>query len=102
MELPNITTPQLSVVDCITFVMEFDMEYEYRIIKHTESDEVFYCIEECMIDEDGVIQTHTIEYSPKCKSVEELKSNLEEMGKSFDKPILGSFPSVIKGDCCYD
>ena len=43
----------------------------------------------------GVLQTHTIEYSPKCSSIEELKSNLEEMGKSFDKPILGGFSSVI-------
>ena len=80
--------------------MECDMNYEYRIIKYEEGDEVFYCIEECMIDEDGVLLNHTIEYSPKCKSVEELKSNLEEMGKSFNKPILGSFPSVKEGCCC--
>ena len=71
------------------------MNYEYRIIKYEEGDEVSYCVEECMIDEDGVMITHTIEYSPKCKSVEELKSNLEEMSKSFDKPILGSFPDRI-------
>ena len=73
------------------------MEYEYRIIKYEEGDEVFYCIEECMIDEDGVLQTHTIEYSPKCKSVEELKDNLEEMKQSFTKPILGSFPDRNDG-----
>ncbi len=75
------------------------MEYEYRIIKHSEGDEEFFCIEEVMLDDDGVMVTHTIEYSPKCESVEKLKSNLEEMSKSFDKPILGSFPSV-KEDCC--
>ena len=75
------------------------MENEYRIIKHNEGDEVFYCIEECMLDEDGVMVTHTIEYSPKCNSVEELKSNLEEMKQSLTKPILGSFPSVSKV-CC--
>ena len=72
--------------------MEFDMNYEYRIIKYEEGDEVFYCIEECLLDEDGVMGSHTIEYSPKCKSVEELKSNLEEMKLSLTKPILGSFP----------
>ena len=77
------------------------MKYEYRIIKHSEGDEEFFCIEEVMLDDDGVMVTHTIEYSPKCESVEELKSNLEEMGKSFDKPILGGFPSV-KRDCCYE
>ena len=75
--------------------MEFDMEYEYRIIKHCEGDEVFYCIEECMLDEDGVMVTHTIEYSPKCSSIKELQSNLEEMKQSLTKPILGSFPDRI-------
>ena len=75
------------------------MEYEYRIIKHTEDNKVFYCIEEVMLDSDGVMVTHTIEYSPKCESVEELKSNLEKMNESFDKPILGSFPSP-KGVRC--
>ena len=79
--------------------MECNMNYEYRIIKYEEGDEVFYCIEECMIDEDGVIQTHTIEYSPKCKSVDEIKDTLEEMKQSLTKPILGSFPSVKEG-CC--
>ena len=78
------------------------MNYEYRIIKYEEGDEVFYCIEECLLDTDGVLQTHTIEYSPKCKSVEELKDTLEEMKQSLDKPILGSFPSITKGFCCYD
>ena len=77
------------------------MNYEYRIIKYEEGDEEFYCIEECMLDEDGVLQSHTIEYSPKCNSVEELKSNLEEMKQSFDKPILGSFP-LVKREGCYD
>ena len=68
------------------------MNYEYRIIKYEEGDEVFYCIEECLLDEDGVMGSHTIEYSSKCKSVEELKDNLEEMKQSLTKPILGSFP----------
>ena len=75
--------------------MEFDMNYEYRIIKYEEGNEVFYCIEECLLDGDGVMGSHTIEYSPKCNSVEELKDNLEEMKKSFNKPILGGFSSVI-------
>ena len=76
------------------------MNYEYRIIKYEEGDEVFYCVEECMLDEDGVMGSHTIEYSPKCNSVEELKDNLEEMKQSLDKPILGSLPSISKGCCC--
>ena len=78
------------------------MNYEYRIIKYEEGDEVSYCIEECLLDEDGVMGSHTIEYSPKCKSVEELKDTLEEMKQSFTKPILGSFPSVKKEGCCCD
>ena len=76
------------------------MNYEYRIIKYEEGDEVFYCIEECMLDEDGVMVTHTIEYSPKCSSIKELQSNLEEMKQSLTKPILGSFPSISKEGCC--
>ena len=76
------------------------MNYEYRIIKHNEGDEVFYCVEECGVDEDGVMLNHTIEYSPKCKSVNEIKDTLEEMKQSLTKPILGSFPSVSKGGCC--
>ena len=79
--------------------MKNESKDEYRIIKHGEGDEVFYCIEECMLDEDGVMVAHTIEYSPKCDSIEELKDNLEEMKKSFDKPILGSFPPIEKGGC---
>jgi len=79
---------------------EFNMNYEYRIIKHSEGEEEFYCIEECMLDEDGVLQSHTIEYSPKCKSVEELKDTLEEMKQSLTKPILGSFQSVKREGFC--
>ena len=52
--------------------MKNESKDEYRIIKHGEGDEVFYCIEECMLDEDGVMVTHTIEYSPKCSSIKEL------------------------------
>ena len=50
--------------------MENEYKDEYRIIKHSEGDEVFYCIEECMMDEDGVMATHTIDYYPKCNSIE--------------------------------
>ena len=82
--------------------MEFSMNYEYRVIKHSESDEVFYCVEEVGVDEDGVMLNHTIEYSPKCKSITEIKDTLEEMKQSLSKPILGSFPSVKKEDCCYE
>ena len=80
--------------------MEFSMNYEYRVIKHSESDEVFYCVEEVGVDEDGVMLNHTIEYSPKCKSITEIKDTLEEMKQSLTKPILGSFPSVKKEGCC--
>jgi len=76
------------------------MNYEYRIIKYEEGDEVFYCVEEVGVDNDGVMLNHTIEYSPKCKSVTEIKDTLEEMKQSLTKPMLGSFPSVSKGGCC--
>ncbi len=76
------------------------MNYEYRIIKYEEGDEVYFCIEECGIDEDGVLLNHTIEYTPKCTSITEIKDTLEEMKQSLTKPILGSFPSVSKEGCC--
>jgi len=74
---------------------EFNMNYEYRIIKYEEGDEVYFCIEECGIDEDGVLLNHTIEYTPKCTSITEIKDTLEEMKQSLTKPILGSFPDRI-------
>ena len=77
--------------------MEFDMNYEYRIIKYEEGDEVYFCIEECGIDEDGVLLNHTIEYTPKCTSITEIKDTLEEMKQSLTKPILGSFPDKTDG-----
>ena len=73
------------------------MNYEYRIIKYEEGDEIFYCIEEWLLDGDGVMGSHTNEYSPKCKSVDELKDTLEEMKQSLTKPILGSFPDRNDG-----
>ena len=76
------------------------MNYEYRIIKYEEGDSVYFCIEECGIDEDGVLLNHTIEYTPKCTSITEIKDTLEEMKQSLTKPILGSFPSVKEEGCC--
>ena len=78
------------------------MNTEYRIIKYEDDGEVFYCIEECMVDEDGVMKSHTIEYSPKCTSIKELNDNLDDMKYSFTKPILGSFPPIQKGGGCND
>ena len=73
------------------------MNYEYRIIKYEEGDEVYFCTEECGIDEDGVLLNHTIEYTPKCTSITEIKDTLEEMKQSLTKPILGSFPDRNDG-----
>ncbi len=56
---------------------------------------MYFCIEECGIDEDGVLLNHTIEYTPKCTSITEIKDTLEEMKQSLTKPILGSFPDRI-------
>lgn len=78
------------------------MDWEYRIIKYEEGDEIQYCIEEVMVDSDGVVQSHTIEYSPICKSVDELKDNLVAMEEALHKPILGSFPSIRSEGQQYD
>ena len=73
------------------------MNWEYTIIKYEEGDEIFYCIEEVGVDEDGVMLNHTIEYTPKCTSITEIKDTLEEMKQSLTKPILGGFPDRTDG-----
>ena len=78
------------------------MEYEwkYRIVKSEEGDNSQYSVEECLLDGDGIIQSHTIELSPKCETIDELKNVLGEMLECLDKGILGEIKSTIKGSGC--
>ena len=76
------------------------MEWKYKIIKSNEGEDEFYSVEECLLDSDGIIQSHTIELSPKCETIDELKNVLSEMLDCLDKGILGEIKSTIKGCCC--
>ena len=77
------------------------MEWEYRIIKSCEGEDEFYSVEECLLDSDGIIQSHTIELTPMCKSVGELKDTLQNIVECLDKGIFGGFPPIKKEcSCC--
>ena len=77
-----------------------EYEWKYRIVKSDDGDDSKYSVEECLLDCDGVIQSHTIELSPKCETIDELKNVLSEMLDCLDKGILGEIKSTIKGCCC--
>jgi len=72
------------------------MEWDYRIIKSSEGEDEFYSVEECLLDEDGIIQSHTIDLTPKCKSVKELKDTIQKIVDGLDKGIFGGFSSIKK------
>ena len=76
------------------------MEWEYRIIKSCEGEDEFYSVEECLLDSDGIIQSHTIELSPKCETIDELKDTIKKIVDGLDKGILGEIKSTIKDGCC--
>ena len=77
-----------------------EWEWKYRIVKSEDGDNSQFSVEECLLDSDGIIQSHTIELSPKCETIDELKNVLSEMLDCLDKGILGEIKSTIKGCCC--
>ena len=76
------------------------MEWEYRIIKSYDGDDEYFSVEECLLDSDGIIQSHTIELSPKCETIDELKDTIRKIVDGLDKGILGEIKSTIKDGCC--
>ena len=68
------------------------MDWEYRIMKDTENENIPYSIQEVYLDDDGeVCVAHTIDFIVEGKSVSEMKDILSEMRTAFDKPILPTF-----------
>jgi len=68
------------------------MDWEYRIMKDTENENIPYSIQEVYLDDDGeVCVAHTIDFIVEGKSVSEMKDILYEMRTAFDKPILPTF-----------
>ena len=62
----------------------------------SDTDTHSYSIEECLLDSDGVLQSHTIENTPKFESIDELKTELNKMIDSIDKQVIGEIPSNIQ------
>ena len=54
-----------------------EWEWKYRIVKSDDGDNSQFSVEECLLDSDGIIQSHTIELSPKCETIDELKNEIE-------------------------
>tara|TARA_Y100001973_G_C5208210_1_gene343265 strand:+ start:4715 stop:4957 length:243 start_codon:yes stop_codon:yes gene_type:complete len=77
-----------------------EWEWKYRIVKSSDGDTSQFSVEECLLDEDGIIQSHTIELTPKFETIDDLKNQLNEMLECLDKGIIGEIKSTIKGCCC--
>tara|TARA_Y100000294_G_scaffold171292_1_gene184547 strand:- start:458 stop:718 length:261 start_codon:yes stop_codon:yes gene_type:complete len=74
-----------------------DWKWEFRIIKSLEeynNPDDKLSIQECLIDEDGVMVSHTIDFIVEGGTFDEMKLILKEMTKSFNKPILPAFAGV--------
>ena len=76
------------------------MEWEYKIIKSYDGEDEFYSVEECLLDSDGIVQSHTIELTPKCQSIDELKDTLQNIIGCLDNGVLGEIKCTIKEGCC--
>ena len=74
-----------------------EMKWEFRVIKvHDEytSPNDKLSIQECLIDEDGVMVSHTIDYIVDGKDIDEINTKLKEMKSSLDKPILSEIRGI--------
>tara|TARA_Y100000310_G_C20653816_1_gene800912 strand:- start:851 stop:1099 length:249 start_codon:yes stop_codon:yes gene_type:complete len=77
--------------------MTDEYKWEFRIIKSNESydsiDEKL-SIQECLLDEHGVLVSHTIDYIVGGNDVNEMESVLSEMKQAFQKPILSEIRGI--------
>jgi len=74
-----------------------EMKWEFRVIKvHDEykSPNDKLSIQECLMDEDGVLVAHSTDYIVDGKDKDEIKDKLTEMETSLDKPILSELRGV--------
>ena len=74
-----------------------DWKWEFRIIKSLEeynNPDDKLSIQECLIDEDGVMVSHTIDFIVDGKSVDDINAKLKEMKTSLDKPILSEIRGI--------
>jgi hypothetical protein len=74
------------------------MVWEYRIIKASDEDKKSYSLQEVLLDEDGCMVAHTIDFIIESDNINEMETILNEMKEAFDKPILTEIPSIIDYD----
>ena len=74
-----------------------DWKWEFRIIKSLEeynNPDDKLSIQECLIDEDGVMVSHTIDFIVDGKTKDEINEKLDEMKSSLKKPILSEIRGI--------
>ena len=69
-------------------------KWNYRVIKSGEDTDTFFTVQEVYYGEDDNEKdySHTLECTPGGQSIDEIKTQLERMLKSLDKPILDEIP----------
>ena len=70
------------------------MVWEYRIIKASDIDKNTYSLQEVLLDEDGCLVAHTIDFVIESNDVNKMEDILNDMKEAFDKPILPEIPSI--------
>ena len=71
------------------------MDWEYRIIKTDKDNSLTkFTVQECLLDTDGVMVSHTIDNMLDGDDISEIKEKVKEMELAFNKPILGELKGV--------
>ena len=69
-------------------------KWNYRVIKSGQDTDTFFSIQEVYYGEgeEDKNYSHTLDCTPNGNSIDEVKTQLERMLKSLDKPILDEIP----------
>ena len=69
-------------------------KWNYRVIKSGQDTETFFSVQEVYYGdgENEKDYSHTLDCTPNGNSIDEVKTQLERMLKSLDKPILDEIP----------
>ena len=69
-------------------------KWNYRVIKAGTETDTFFSVQEVYYGEDDNEKdySHTLDCTPNGNSIDEIKTQLERMLKSLDKPILDEIP----------
>jgi len=70
------------------------MDWEYRIIKSNDLDSKKYSIQEVLVDSDGCMVAHSIDFIIESDNVDELEDIMNGMKDAIDKPILPELPKM--------